>query len=200
MVGPAHDASTRPFFSASRGSALAGAAHAQQRGQSRDDLLDALTRHIQICGEITDTQARLACYDRCRPRSAACRRRRRPTPTPLHVQPPRRRRSHAAAATGAAIGSSGGSSISPRRSRRQPLSVPGGGTATLGGGRRCTSAAARAGAQRSRRRLRSAQPSDLPAAGGAAAPSRSRRCAAPVRGRCPTSSTPQPLVTSAPPT
>ena len=39
-------------------------AHAQQRGQSRDDLLDALTRHIQICGEITDTQQRLSCYDR----------------------------------------------------------------------------------------------------------------------------------------
>ena len=33
----------------------AGAAEAQQRGQSRDDLLDALTRHIQICGEMTET-------------------------------------------------------------------------------------------------------------------------------------------------
>jgi hypothetical protein len=44
--------------------ALAGVGHAQTRGQSRDDLLDALTRHIQICGEITDTQQRLSCYDR----------------------------------------------------------------------------------------------------------------------------------------
>ena len=35
--------------------AAAGASHAQQRGQSRDDLLDALTRHIQICVEITET-------------------------------------------------------------------------------------------------------------------------------------------------
>src|SRR5258707_8985554 len=43
----------------------AGAAHAQQRGpSSRDDLLDALTRHIQICAEMTDSQARLGCYDR----------------------------------------------------------------------------------------------------------------------------------------
>ena len=33
------------------GMAFAGASWAQQRGQSRDDLLDALTRHIQICGE-----------------------------------------------------------------------------------------------------------------------------------------------------
>ena len=36
---------------------LAGAGHAQQRGQSRDDLLDALTRHIQICTEITASRA-----------------------------------------------------------------------------------------------------------------------------------------------
>ena len=41
---------------------LAGAATAQQR--SREDLLDAVTRHIQICGEISDTQARLGCYDK----------------------------------------------------------------------------------------------------------------------------------------
>ena len=44
--------------------AFAGTAHAQTRGGSRDDLLDALTRHIQICSEITETQARLSCYDR----------------------------------------------------------------------------------------------------------------------------------------
>ena len=42
------------------GMAFAGASWAQQRGQSRDDLLDALTRHIQICGEMTDTQSRLS--------------------------------------------------------------------------------------------------------------------------------------------
>ena len=47
------------------GLAFAGTSAAQQRGgQSREDLLDALTRHIQICGEISETQARLSCYDR----------------------------------------------------------------------------------------------------------------------------------------
>jgi len=45
----------------------AGGAHAQ-RGQQREDLLDALTRHIQICTEITDTTQRLACYDRLQTR------------------------------------------------------------------------------------------------------------------------------------
>ena len=44
--------------------AFTSVGQAQSRGQSRDDLLDALTRHIQICGEITDTQQRLSCYDR----------------------------------------------------------------------------------------------------------------------------------------
>ena len=68
--------------------AFAGVGQAQTRGQSRDDLLDALTRHIQICGEITDTQQRLSCYDRLQtqvggvtaPASA-------PTPTPLQAAP-----------------------------------------------------------------------------------------------------------------
>ena len=58
------------------GMAFAGASEAQQRGQSRDDLLDALTRHIQICGEMTETQARLSCYDRLRPCRRSPRRRR----------------------------------------------------------------------------------------------------------------------------
>ena len=43
---------------------FASAGHAQTRGQSREDLLDALTRHIQICGEITEQQAKLSCYER----------------------------------------------------------------------------------------------------------------------------------------
>ena len=42
--------------------ALAGTAEAQQR--KREDLLDALTRHIQICAEINDSQSRLSCYDK----------------------------------------------------------------------------------------------------------------------------------------
>ena len=58
---------------------LAGAGHAQQRGQSRDDLLDALTRHIQICAEITDSQSRLSCYDRVQTQVGNVQ----PQPTPL---------------------------------------------------------------------------------------------------------------------
>src|SRR5262245_46895633 len=72
------------------GMAFAGASAAQQRGQSRDDLLDALTRHIQICGEMADTQSRLSCYDRLQtqvggvtpPAQPA-----QPTPTPLQASP-----------------------------------------------------------------------------------------------------------------
>ena len=43
---------------------LTSTADAQTRRPSRDDLLDALTRHIQICTEISDSQARLSCYDK----------------------------------------------------------------------------------------------------------------------------------------
>src|SRR5436853_7422512 len=43
---------------------LANTADAQQRRPSREDLLDAVTRHIQICSEINDGAARLACYDK----------------------------------------------------------------------------------------------------------------------------------------
>jgi len=106
--------------------AFAGVGHAQTRGPSRDDLLDALTRHIQICGEMTATEARLACYDRLQtqvggvqgtaPAAAAAA----PTPTPLQPGP---------AAT-----PSTSSSISSTPLTPQPLGVPGGGVATLGSG------------------------------------------------------------------
>jgi len=103
--------------------AFAGAGHAQTRGPSRDDLLDALTRHIQICGEMTATEPRLACYDRLQTQvggvQAAAPAAVAPTPTPL--QPP------------AAV-SSTGSSISSTPLMPQPLGVPGGGVATLGAG------------------------------------------------------------------
>ena len=116
------------------GMAFAGASAAQQRGPSRDDLLDALTRHIQICGELTDTQSRLSCYDRLQtqvggvtaPAPAQ------PTPTPLQtgptptpLQPP---------PTTTIGGSTGGSTISAAPLSPQPLGVPGGGVATLGSG------------------------------------------------------------------
>jgi hypothetical protein len=104
--------------------ALAGTGHAQQRGQSRDDLLDALTRHIQICSEITESQAKLACYDRLQtqvggvqgsaPAAAPA-----PTPTPLQSS------GTTAPSTGASINAA---PLTP-----QPLGVPGGGVATLGG-------------------------------------------------------------------
>lgn len=107
--------------------AFAGTGHAQSRGATRDDLLDALTRHIQICAEITDTQARLSCYDRlqtqvggvqagapAQPAAAAA-----PTPTPIQA--------------GGAPAPSSGPAINTAPLTPQPLGVPGGGVATLGG-------------------------------------------------------------------
>ncbi|WP_428681929.1 hypothetical protein [Reyranella sp.] len=109
--------------------ALAGTAQAQQRGGSRDDLLDALTRHIQICGEMTETQARLTCYDRLQtqvggvqaPAAAPATAIPAPTPTPLQATP-----------TPLSPMPSTGSSINAAPLTPQPLGVPGGGTATLG--------------------------------------------------------------------
>ena len=102
--------------------AFAATGHAQQRGQSRDDLLDALTRHIQICAEMTGTEARLACYDRLQTQvggvQSAAPAAPAPTPTPLQTAP----------------APSTGSSISSMPLTPQPLSVPGGGVATLGAG------------------------------------------------------------------
>jgi hypothetical protein len=104
---------------------VAGAGHAQQRtAQSRDDLLDALTRHIQICAEMTDSQARLSCFDRLQTQVGGVQ----PgpaTPTPLRpgtqasVPPPPPPTS--------------GSSMSAQPLTPPPLTVPGGGPATLGG-------------------------------------------------------------------
>jgi hypothetical protein len=104
--------------------ALVGTGHAQ----SRDDLLDALTRHIQICSEITEQQAKLACYDRLQTQiggvqgaaPAASAPARAPAPTPLQ--------------SGGASAPSTGSSISSAPLTPQPLGVPGGGVATLGAG------------------------------------------------------------------
>jgi hypothetical protein len=118
--------------------ALAGVGHAQTRGQSRDDLLDALTRHIQICGEITDTQQRLSCYDRLQTQvggvTAPA-----PTPTPLQAAPAPSMQSQSPPPTMGSSGSSISSApLSPQSPSSQPLSpqplgVPGGGVATLGG-------------------------------------------------------------------
>jgi hypothetical protein len=101
------------------GAGLAVAAtsgHAQTR--KREDLLDALTTHIQICAEISDSQARLACYDKLQTRVGDVQ----PpasSPTPLRpVAPPPPQMG----------GSMGGTQFTP-----PPLTVPGGGNATLGG-------------------------------------------------------------------
>ena len=110
--------------------ALASAGHAQTRGQSRDDLLDALTRHIQICGEITETQQRLSCYDRLQTQVGGVSAPTQPTPmqptpTPLQAAP--------APPIQISPPPSTGSSISSAPLTPQPLGVPGGGVATLGG-------------------------------------------------------------------
>jgi hypothetical protein len=95
---------------------VAGAAEAQPRKPSREDLLDALTTRIQICAEISDSRDRLACYDKMQtqvvdPQAGA------PAPTPLRPSAPTPQQAAGPAGT-----------LTP-----PPLSVPGGGTATLGG-------------------------------------------------------------------
>ncbi len=106
--------------------ALAGTAQAQQRGQSREDLLDALTRHIQICSEITETQARLSCYDRLQTQVGGVQAPAAPAPQPTPLQSSPAPQPMPAPTTGSSISSA---PLTP-----QPLGVPGGGVATLGGG------------------------------------------------------------------
>ncbi|HTR87577.1 MAG TPA: hypothetical protein VMI56_24055 [Reyranella sp.] len=110
------------------GAALATAASAvsaQPRPSSREDLLDALTRHIQICSEMSDSQSRLACYDKLQtqvgyaPPAT-------PQPTPLTQSPPPAANMPPPGTT------SGGGGFAGRPLAPPPLSVPGGGNATLG--------------------------------------------------------------------
>jgi hypothetical protein len=114
------------------GVALAGAAtaaSAQNRPGSREDLLDALTRHIQICSEMSDTQQRLACYDKLQtqvgdtqapaPQPTPLAQNRQPPPPPLGPPP-------SVQPSGSAYA---GQPLAPL-----PLNVPGGGNATLGNG------------------------------------------------------------------
>jgi hypothetical protein len=106
--------------------AFGASGHAQPRGQSREDLLDALTRHIQICSEIGDSQARLACYDKLQTQVGGVQAGP-PSPTPLKPGAPN------PPANVQAI-PPGGPSMSGPPLTPPPLAVPGGGTATLGGG------------------------------------------------------------------
>ena len=168
------------------GLAFAGASWAQQRGQSRDDLLDALTRHIQICGEMTETQARLVCYDRLQTQVGGVAPQTQPTPTPLQAQPAPTPLAPPPPPT--AIGS-GGSSISAAPLTPQPLGVPGGGTATLAQAA-ASPAAVDAGSQR---RLRSAHRGLSATRDDRARPQPQLRRSGPRP--VPNFSTPQPLVT-----
>ena len=103
----------------------AGAGHAQPRGQSREDLLDALTRHIQICAEIADSQSRLSCYDRVQTQVGSVQ----PQPTPLGSANPSPNASPPPAGGPPPNAPFGATPLSP-----PPLTTPGGGVATLGGG------------------------------------------------------------------
>jgi len=107
--------------------ALAGPGHAQTgRPPSREDLLDALTRHIQICSEIGDSQGRLACFDKLQTQVGGVQPGP-PSPTPLRPGTP------GAPANVQAL-PSGGGTMSGQPLTPPPLNVPGGGPATLGGG------------------------------------------------------------------
>ena len=98
--------------------AVTAAANAQPR--KRDDLLDTMTRHIQLCADITDSQMRLACYDKL-PMQLGDAPTTTPQPTPL--------RPGQAPTAGQQAAQPG----SPTPLAPPPLQVPGGGPATLGG-------------------------------------------------------------------
>jgi len=115
---------------------VASLANAQQRRTpSREDLLDALTRHIQICGEMSDTQARLSCYDKLQTQVGDVQptdQSSGPQPTPLGANPPPSTFGSNPPPSGPSSPSSGlaasGTPLAP-----PPLTTPGGGVATLGG-------------------------------------------------------------------
>jgi hypothetical protein len=102
---------------------IAAGAHAQQRRPaSREDLLDELTRHIQICAEIGDSQQRLSCYDKLQTQVGGVQAPPQPSPlagNPAPNTPP----------PPAFSGAMGQQPLAP-----PPLNVPGGGVATLGQG------------------------------------------------------------------
>ena len=123
----------RPLLLAAAATAIAAfssTGNAQQRtAQSRDDLLDALTRHIQICSEISDSQGRLACFDKLQTQVGGVQ----PgpaTPTPLR---PGTGGAPAIVQTIPSAPPPGGPPMSGQPLTPPPLNVPGGGTATLGG-------------------------------------------------------------------
>lgn len=124
--------------------ALAGTAAEAQSRRSREDLLDELTRHIQICAEISDTQGRLSCYDKLQTQVGDVQ----PSPgqpTPLGPQggsyggnygsnppPPPGSTFGSNPPPPGPSGSTGGLATSGTPLQPPPLMTPGGGTATLG--------------------------------------------------------------------
>ena len=114
---------------------LAGAAQAQSR-PSRDDLLDTLTRHVQICAEIASSQERLACFDRLQTQVGNAQ----PTaPQPGAPQPiPLQRDIQTSQPSGISPPQPlepppTSQPLTPQPLTPQPLGLPGGGVATLGG-------------------------------------------------------------------
>jgi hypothetical protein len=98
--------------------AISSSADAQQR--KREDLLDALTRHIQICSEINDSQSRLACFDKLQTQVGDVQTPP-PGPTPLRPGAPPQ-----VQAQSPQLGA-------PTPLAPPPLMTPGGAPATLGG-------------------------------------------------------------------
>src|SRR5215471_10621131 len=112
------------------GTALLTVASAANAQKSRDDLLDALTRHIQICAEISDTQSRLACYDKMQT-DVGNAPARAPTPTPLASSPPPPPQQSSPPPSPPS--SVSGGQVGQQPLAPPPLMVPGSGQATLGG-------------------------------------------------------------------
>ncbi len=101
--------------------AVTSAAHGQ--GRKREDLLDALTRHIQICAEISDSRDRLSCYDKLQTQVGDVQAPP-PAPTPLRPgQPP---------GAPPPVQAQGPQMGNPTPLPPPPMQVPGGGNATLG--------------------------------------------------------------------
>jgi hypothetical protein len=187
------------FLIAAATAAFAGSALAQAGRQSRDDLLDALTRHIQICTEIADTQQRLSCYDRLQTQVGSAEPApARPTPTPLQPSPmqaspaPSQQAPPVNQPTPLAPPPTSNPSISSAPLAPQPLAVPGGGVATLGNSSPSISGGSASGqdpdAAFDPRRQVSRQPETM---GPRPQPLVRRTGPRPI----PYSSTPQPLVT-----
>jgi hypothetical protein len=116
---------------------LAGVANAQQgRPPARDDLLDAMTRHVQICAELTDGPQRLACYDKLQTRIGdvqAPAPARQPVPLATTQSSPTPSSPPPSPPPPPPPAFTGGSQVgNPTPLAPPPLMVPGGGAATLG--------------------------------------------------------------------